>query len=207
MENNKVRLYGSGGHSNVIKHILEDNGKIITDIYDDNYSNGENGSTAHGIRGYEDTFPHQGSEIIIALGVNKFRYEISKLLKSKFGKAIHQSAIISRNVKILEGTVVIAGAIVNCHSHIGKHVILNTASSVGHDCIVGDYVHISPNVALCGHVEVGEGTHVGAGTVVIQEVKIGKWCVIGAGSVIVNDVPDYSVVVGNPGKIIKTNKV
>jgi acetyltransferase EpsM len=36
-------------------------------------------------------------------------------------------------------------------------------------------------------------------------VKIGKWATIGAGAVIINDVPDYAVVVGNPGKVIKFN--
>jgi acetyltransferase EpsM len=54
-------------------------------------------------------------------------------------------------------------------------------------------------------VFVGEGTQVGIGACVIQGVKIGKWATIGAGAVIINDVPDYAVVVGNPGKVIKFN--
>ena len=52
---------------------------------------------------------------------------------------------------------------------------------------------------------VGEGAHVGIGACVIQDIKIGKWATIGAGAVIIDDVPDYAVVVGNPGKIIKYN--
>ena len=39
--------------------------------------------------------------------------------------------------------------------------------------------------------------------VIIQGIKIGKWAKIGAGAVIVNDIPDYAMVVGVPGKIIK----
>jgi acetyltransferase EpsM len=50
---------------------------------------------------------------------------------------------------------------------------------------------------------VGEGTQVGTGASIIPGVKIGKWASIGAGAVIVEDVPDFAVVVGNPGKIIK----
>ena len=42
---------------------------------------------------------------------------------------------------------------------------------------------------------------------VIPNINIGKWCVIGAGAVITKDVPDYSLVVGIPGKIIKKLKV
>jgi acetyltransferase-like isoleucine patch superfamily enzyme len=56
-------------------------------------------------------------------------------------------------------------------------------------------------------VIVGEGTHIGAGATVIPNIKIGKWCTIGAGSVILKDVPDYAVIYGNPGKVIKYNKI
>lgn len=53
---------------------------------------------------------------------------------------------------------------------------------------------------------VGERSFIGANATVIQGIKIGKDVVIGAGSVVINDVPDFAVVVGNPGKIIKYNK-
>jgi acetyltransferase EpsM len=76
---------------------------------------------------------------------------------------------------------------------------------VEHECQLGDYVHISPNSALAGDVIVGEGSHIGIGAVVIPGVKIGKWVTIGAGAVVLEDIPDFAVVVGNPGKIIKYN--
>ena len=38
--------------------------------------------------------------------------------------------------------------------------------------------------------------------VIILGTKIGSNCVIGAGSVVLNDVPDNSVVVGNPAKVV-----
>ena len=60
---------------------------------------------------------------------------------------------------------------------------------------------------MAGNVQVGEGTQIGIGASVIQGVKIGKWAMIGAGSVIISDVPDFAVVVGNPGKIIKYKTV
>lgn len=37
----------------------------------------------------------------------------------------------------------------------------------------------------------------------LGNVKIGKGCVIGANAVVTKDIPDYCVVVGNPGKVIK----
>ena len=53
-------------------------------------------------------------------------------------------------------------------------------------------------------VEIEDGVFIGTGSSLVPRIKIGKWSVIGAGSVVIKDVPPYSVVVGNPGKIIKT---
>ncbi|GAA4274208.1 NeuD/PglB/VioB family sugar acetyltransferase [Aquimarina gracilis] len=202
----KIRIYGAGGHSQVIREVLENNGYEVTETFDDKPSGRHYASknVTSGAREDLKAFPHEGHPVIIAVGINAERAEIAGFLKSDFEKAIHQSAIIAPSAAIGEGTVVFAGAIIQPNTTIGKHVIINTAASIDHDNVIGDYAHISPKAALCGHVEVGEGSHVGVGAVVIPKVKIGKWCTIGAGTVVLKDVPDYSTVVGNPGKIIKT---
>ncbi len=207
MNKKKIRLYGAGGHSQVIREILEDNGYEITETFDDK-PEGSHYATkkiASGARDDINSFKHDGPPVIIAVGINKDRAEIANFLKCKFETAIHKATTIASSAKIGEGTVIIAGAIINPNSYVGKHVLVNTAASIGHDCVVGDFAHISPKAALCGHVEVGEGSHVGVGAVVIPKVKIGKWCTVGAGTVVIRDIPDYSTVVGNPGKIIKRN--
>lgn len=207
MRINKIRLYGAGGHSKVIQSLLKQNGIIITEIFDDTplSSHSNHNNIAMGAR-HNLTFPHQGVPFIIAVGDNNHRYEISKLLKSEYSKAIHNSSIIDPSVKIGKGSVIYAGAVIQTNTIIGNHVIVNTLANVDHDNIIKDFVHISPNATLCGLVEIGEGTHVGAGAIIIPKIKIGRWCIIGAGAVIIKDVPDYSVVVGNPGKVIKMNK-
>lgn len=202
----KIRIYGAGGHSQVIREVLENIGYEVTETFDDKPSGRHYASknVTTGARGNLKDFPHEGHPVIIAVGINAERAEIASFLKSNFDTAIHPSAIIAPTAKIGDGTVVFAGAIIQPNTVIGEHVIINTAASIDHDNIIGDFAHISPKAALCGHVEVGEGSHVGVGAVVIPKVKIGKWCTIGAGTVVLNDVPDYSTVVGNPGKVIKT---
>ena len=54
-----------------------------------------------------------------------------------------------------------------------------------------------------GGEQIGDETWIGIHASIIGPVKIGKHCVIGANSVVTHDIPDYSVVVGNPGKIVK----
>lgn len=53
-----------------------------------------------------------------------------------------------------------------------------------------------------GNVRIGEGSWLGIGVCVIG-AKIGKHCVIGSNAVVTKDIPDYSVAVGIPAKVIK----
>lgn len=51
-------------------------------------------------------------------------------------------------------------------------------------------------------VEIGDYSFIGVSAIILPGVKIGRGCVIGAGSIVNLDVPDYSIVVGNPAKVI-----
>lgn len=195
-------LYGASGHGKVIAEIAEELNISITGFIDGN-------ADIKSILGYKVIANHADElkgKAVISIGSNKIRKLIaSRDTQFDYIKLISNKANISKRVIVQEGTVVMMGATVNSDVQIGKHCIINTNASVDHDCIIEDYVHISPNVGLAGNVEVGEGTHIGIGASVIQGIKIGKWCTIGAGTVIIKNIPDYAVVVGNPGKIIKYN--
>lgn len=52
-------------------------------------------------------------------------------------------------------------------------------------------------------VMIGNGTWIGTNAVIVGNIKIGRNCVIGANSVVTKDIPDYSVAVGIPAKVIK----
>lgn len=54
-----------------------------------------------------------------------------------------------------------------------------------------------------GPVIIGAETWLGFGCQIMSGVKIGKHCVIAAGAIVVKDVPDYSIVGGNPARILK----
>lgn len=195
-------LFGAGGHSKVVSSVLEDLQIIITGIFDDNKKlillNNNNkliGTYNPNLRTDED--------LIITIGDNTVRKKMAMLIRHNFGFCISKYSICDKLIKIGKGSVILHGAIVQRNTIIGEHVILNTASSIDHDCILNDFVHISPGARLGGGVSIGEGTHIGINASVIPNLNIGKWCIIGAGAVIINDIPDFSVVVGNPGKVIK----
>jgi sugar O-acyltransferase (sialic acid O-acetyltransferase NeuD family) len=202
MKNNKY-LFGASGHAKVVLDILFSRGVKVVSILDDNLK-----VVAFSAIPIIQTNLFQFTdeqEFIISIGDNAIRKKIVEKNIFKYYKAIHLDATVSNFATVAEGTVIMPKAVVNAGAVVGSHCILNTGSVVEHDCVLASYVHVSPNASLAGNVTVGEGSHVGIGACVIQGVVIGKWTVIGAGAVVLNDVPDYAVVVGNPGKIIKVN--
>ncbi|MGX7668087.1 acetyltransferase [Flavobacterium pedocola] len=197
-------LYGASGHSKVIVDIIKELKGVIEAVLDD-YPKTDS------IYGLPVMHPSaaglkKNDTLIISIGDNSVRKKIAQQLEVTFTTAVHPSAIVSESASLGEGSVVMPNAVVNAFSEIGKHCIINSGAIVEHDCKLEDFVHISPNAALAGNVNVGEGSQVGIGASVIQGVTIGKWAVIGAGTVVLKDVPDYAVVVGNPGKVIKNLK-
>lgn len=206
-------LYGAGGHSIVVAEIVEDNGMPVKGVFDDNTAKKVwNGLLPiwGGIKATntKQAFSALDEPLIITVGNNVMRAEIAQLLDIAYGTAIHKSSIVSPSASVGAGTVVLHGAIIQAAAIVGRHVLVNTGASIDHDNVIGDYAHISPQAALCGHVTVGEGTHIGAGAVVIPKINIGKWCLVGAGAVVIRDIPDFSIVVGNPAKLLmeKTNE-
>lgn len=199
-----MHIIGLGGHAKVVADIIQKSQQQITGVWDDNPS--VHDFMGHEVLGNMQHFKtlHSG-QFIIAIGHNKVRKTIAEALNPCQVNAVHPSSEIAQTAKIGWGNVILANVSVNAAAVVGNHVILNTNASVDHDSVIDDYVHISPQVGIAGNVHVGEGTHVGIGAAVIQGIKIGKWATIGAGAVIIRDVPDYAVVVGNPGRIIKYN--
>jgi sugar O-acyltransferase (sialic acid O-acetyltransferase NeuD family) len=199
-------LFGASGHCKVIIDIIQkSNLEVIQNIIDDNPVKDKIDNITI-IKTPNDDF-FKGKSLIISIGNNEIRKKITSRISANYLVAIHPKSILASKVSIAEGSVIMAGAIINADVVIGKHSIINSGAVIEHDCILGDFVHISPNASLAGSVIVGEGSQIGIGAIIIQGVKIGKWATIGAGAVILKEVPDFAVVVGNPGKTIKYNSV
>lgn len=200
MKNKDYLLYGGSGHAKVIVECINANQGNVVGIFDDNPELEGLGNIPF-LGEYRDSV--HTCPLIVSIGDNKIRKKIVEQVRALFGAIQHPSACVSLSAEIGEGTVIIHSAILQVDCKLGRHVILNSGASVGHECILGDFVHISPQATLCGNVKVGEGTQIGAGATIIPGIKIGNWATIGAGAVIVRDVPDYAIVVGNPGRIIR----
>lgn len=195
-------FYGASGHAKVVIEAWLESGGEVTEIFDDNLN--ILSLLDFPVAGKFSKENHTVTPLVISIGSNAIRKEISMKLEVNFGKVVHPSAVISSSCQIEEGTVVMAGVIINSSCAIGRHVILNTGTCVDHDCLLEDFVHLAPNSTLCGDVKVGEGALIGAGATILPQKKVGRWSVVGAGSTVIDDVPDFSVVVGSPARIIRS---
>ena len=147
----------------------------------------------------------RGTFFIIGLGDIGKRVEIENIIRQAgypFATIIHPRAIVGENAVIGEGTLVEAGCLVAQGARIGRHVILNPGSSVNHDNVIGDFVHVAGGVVLGGGVSIGDRTLLGVGAVVGSHVRIGSNVRVSAGALIVRDVPDDSVVVARPSRVM-----
>ena len=78
---------------------------------------------------------------------------------------------------------------------------MNTCASVDHDCVIGDYVHVSVGSHVAGTVQVGDRTWIGIGSAVSNNLSICNDCMIGAGAVVVKDIDEPGTYVGVPARL------
>jgi len=197
----KIIIIGAGGHAKVIADIVIKSGNELIGFLDDDKSTNEK------ILGYDylgeiENCNKYNMKFIIGIGDNGVRKMISEKYDLNYITLIHPSAQIGLNVKIGNGTVVMANVVINTETVIGDHCIINTGAVVEHNNFIENFVHISPNVSLGGTVKIGTQTHIGIGAVVKNNIIICKNCVIGSGGVVVKNIEKSGVYIGVPVKRI-----
>ena len=150
---NSLVLYGAGGHAKVIYDIILSNDMLLEFLVDDNPP----ADFFHHLEIYKPTEELlRKHKVIVAVGDANAREKIVNKLHGicDFETLIHRSAFVSRFSELGDGTVVMPQVCVNAEVKIGNHCIINTASVIEHDCVIEDFVHISPTVTLAGNITI-----------------------------------------------------
>jgi len=131
---------------------------------------------------------YPGSSVFVAIGDNAVRESIYRRLRGHdFPAVIDPSAQVSPTTEFRHGTYIAAGAVVSVGTDIGKFVIVNARSGVGHDSTVGDFCNICPGVSLSGHTVLGKGVMMGTNSCTAPGVKIGDGASVACGTPVYSD--------------------
>jgi sugar O-acyltransferase (sialic acid O-acetyltransferase NeuD family) len=199
---NKLIIIGASGHGKVVADIAIKMNKWQSIAFLDDDESIKTSMGLEVIGKTTDAFTYKDkADFFVAIGSNATREKIQgKLIEEGLNvvSLIHPSAVIGTDVEIGIGTAVMAGVVINSSSRIGKGCIINTSSSLDHDNVVEEYVHISPGVKTAGNVRVGKASWLGIGSVVSNNVNICSGCKVGAGAVVVKDITEPGTYVGVP---------
>lgn len=207
----RLLIIGASGHGKVVADIALKMNKWQSIAFLDDNKSLKKSMGLEIIGNLADVFTYiEDADIFVAVGNNTTRENIQEKIESTGAGIpilVHPAAVIGDQVDLGIGTVVMAGVVINCSTKIGKGCIINTGSTIDHDNIIEDYVHISPGVNLAGTVKVGKSSWIGIGSTVSNNVNITTGCNVGAGALVVRDITKPGTYVGVPvRKIDQTQK-
>lgn len=209
--NMPVIVLGAGGHAKVLINALQLCSVEILGITDPDPSLVGQNVLGVPVIGTDDEVKKSSAEevrLVNGLGsvglpeARRRLFEEWKKLGYVFATVIHPSAVVAADVRVGEGSQIMAGAVLQPGACLGDNVIINTGASLDHDCRIGSHTHIAPGVTLSGGVHVGVGVHVGTGASIVQGVSIGDATLLGAGSLVLKDIPARVKAYGCPAKVV-----
>jgi len=194
-----IAIIGAGGFGReVYYHILNDKGfSYKVKFYADK-------KYANGVDIFDmDTIDFHNEYVLVAVGDPKARNEIVDRLPVhvRFFTFIHSSVIIlDKTIKIGSGSIICAGVILTTNIKLGKHTHLNLQTTIGHDCVIGDYFTTAPGANISGNCNIGNRVYFGTNSCVKEKINIVDDCVIGLNAGIVKHLTEAGTYVGTPAK-------
>ncbi|HIF9959229.1 TPA: UDP-N-acetylbacillosamine N-acetyltransferase [Campylobacter coli] len=188
----KIYIYGASGHGLVCADVAMSLGYKECIFLDDFKG-----------KKFESSLPKY--DIFIAIGNNEIRKKLFHQISQsgfKIVNLIHKSAIISQSADIAEdaGILIMPYVVVNAKAKIEKGVILNTSSVIEHECVVGEFSHISVGAKCAGNVKIGKNCFLGISSCVLPNLSLADDSILGGGATLVKSQSEKGVFVGVPAK-------
>lgn len=201
-----IYIYGAGGLGREVLALIRSTGKWdVVGFADDGVAAGTIVNGLEVIGGADALNALCDIQVVVAIGHPQTKYAIVKRI-SRTGVAfpiiVHPSAIIldKPTVTIGEGAIITAGCVLTTNINVGRHVLINLNTTVGHDTDIGDCSSIMPGVNIAGEVAIGEQVMIGSGANVMNRMTIGDGARVGMGAVVTKPVEAGMTVVGVPAR-------
>lgn len=212
----KVVVFCAGPHARVILDILKGSQEMdVVGIID---SQKEINSLFYGYRiiGRQSELQELSGRYefeagIVALGDNYLREKIvleilNQLPGFEFINAIASNVLLSPTASLGAGNVILPGVNINSEAQIGNHCIINTNSSLEHNCSMADFSSLSAGVTTGGYFSLGRYSAIALGVTVLDRVSIGENVVVGSGSLVMKNLDDHGLYYGSPAKRVRDRK-
>jgi sugar O-acyltransferase (sialic acid O-acetyltransferase NeuD family) len=115
-------------------------------------------------------------------------FEELQNLKYNFPIIKSDTAYISKDSKILDGTIIMHRSIINSNVCIGFNNIINTGAIIEHDVTIGNHNHIAPGAIINGGVQIGNNCFIGSGAIIKQGIKIKSNSFVQAGKIVLKNI-------------------
>lgn len=203
-QRDRIVVFGCGGHARSIVNVLRERNEDIEIVLVD--KNAHDDEIIMGCKAISDYKLRQNEGYIIAIGENRERENLYRILKNQYVgdcvSVISIYACIGRESQIGCGSFIAPNAYIGPLVKIGDNTIINTGSIIEHETIIGNNTHIAPNATVCGRARIGNNVFCGAGCTVIDKIKIGDNVTIGAGAVVIKDILEEGTYAGVPARKI-----
>lgn len=145
----------------------------------------------------------EAGSYVVAIANSEIRKRLASYLSGRGLHAtsvVHPKAVISPDTSWARGCIMLGNCFISSSVSIGSHVQVNYGVTVGHDCVLEDFVTVLPGANVAGSVTLQEGATVGSGAVVLPGLTIGSGAVVGAGAVVTRSVTPGATVKGVPAR-------
>lgn len=208
----KIGIFGSSGFAREVADICVDIGyQEVFFVDDSTVGQSISGITVVG-NNEVASMAEQGFVFTMGIGNPKVRHKIRQMYQDLiFPNIIHPSVTFGREqMALIErsiGNIFAAGCRITNNTFFGNFCIFNLNVTIGHDCIIHDYVSVMPGVNISGNVETMDAVYIGTSATILQggndqKLSIGENTIIGAGAVVVKSCPPNVTLTGVPAKII-----
>jgi UDP-perosamine 4-acetyltransferase len=206
-----ILLLGAGGHAKVVVEALRCMGRTILGVVTPDLPKDTEVFGVPVLGDNESVYGFSPLHVELVNGIGALpgfavRWDLCHLFRKQgywFAPVIHPSAVVAPDAVFAEGVQIMAGVVIQPGVEIGSDSIINTRSSVDHDCRIGRNCHLAPGVIFSGGVTTGAGCHIGVGSCVVQGISIGDNVVIAAGSVVYKNISSGRVLIQTRNNVLK----